>query len=674
MLKRALIQPKSFILIFIITAVIAVSSAVVELNNSKKEMLELMEKQGHSILETVLKSSDNALSSYNMIEEEIKQRLLNNASFVKMLYENGSVSNSVLRKIADQNKIFRINIFNKSGEKIFGSHTYVHNNLREKENPVKYIKPLIDGEKDTLIIGVKKARFLDEQRFAVAVAARNRSAIVLNINADDLMHFRKEVGFGVLLKKVTENPQIIYAALLDEKGIIAGSGAISKLKNLENDSFLQKTLKTNSYQWRILKNNDLEVFEVLHSFAHSGKVVGVFRLGLSLDPLKSIEDRLTRRIIIITILLFIFGFVTITLVFLKQNYNILSKRIAAIESYSSRIVDNVSDGIIVLDSFKKVIVLNKAAENIFSLSEQRAQGLELNSLFPANACRELTESKSGEIHEIDCTLDGSNKIFLISTSEFHDENKLVNKVIVIRDLTNLKLLEKQAIRNEKMIAMGKLSSFVAHEIRNPLNSIGTIAQQLSKDFTVSKNQDEFDNLSRIVYKEVKRINETIENFLRFSRPQPIKPETFELTNFFDELKNQFTPRLLTQSIDLKISSEYRGNVFWDRQQIKQVFINLIENSIDAEPAGGTIRINSALENPNSILITISDSGTGISEETINRIFDLYFTTKEKGNGIGLSIVHKIITEHGGRINVSSTKNQGTTFIINLPLHFNLEQA
>ena len=666
--KNLLIQPKSLILIFSLTAIIVVSSAIIELNQSKSEMMELMEKQGRSILETVLKSSDNALLSYNKIEDEIEQRLLNNANTVKLLYEKKMINNALLERLAKENNVYRINVFDRTGKKIYSSHKDIHNLQDEKENPLKYIQPIFDGEADTLIMGIKPARYLVKQRFAVALATNDRKAIVLNIDAEELMKFRTKVGFGVLLKKVTENPELVYAVLQDEKGIIAGSGNINELKSIDQETILQNSLKENSYKWRIIKSGNMEAFEVLHPFIYDNKIVGIFRLGLSLAPINTINDRLTRRILIIAILLFIFGFVTITLVFLRQNYNILSQRYSVMESYSTRILDNVSDGIIVLDSGKKIKMLNRAAELILSTSDAEAKGKLFNYFFSSIQCEELLSSQA-QIKEVECSINGKEKIFLFSISNFVGENNSENHILVFRDLTEMKRLEKQIQRNNKIVAMGEFSSSIAHEIRNPLNSIGTIAQQIGKDFVVNENGEEFKNLTGVVYKEVRRINDIVETFLKFGRPQPIKAEEFHLNDFLSDIKKQYSPHLSKHKIDLSFQLGYDGNVMWDARQMKQVFINLIENAIDSQPNGGKIVIKTFQYNQNNIEISVADSGIGINPEELNKIFDLYFTTKGKGNGIGLSIVHKIITEHGGVISVQSIIDEGTTFAIKLPLQY-----
>jgi signal transduction histidine kinase len=240
---------------------------------------------------------------------------------------------------------------------------------------------------------------------------------------------------------------------------------------------------------------------------------------------------------------------------------------------------------------------------------------------------------------------------------------------VLRDLTEQKLLEKQIERSERLSAMGELASSVAHEIRNPLNSIGTIAQQLGKDFYPKENEEEFKSLTQVVYKEVRRINETIESFLKFSKPQPIKSEKFAAHELFDQLAKQYNSLLAKKNIVLNMNIADIGDVVWDKTQMTQVFINLFENAISAVADKGEIRIDVAERKEKQVEIIFADNGSGISSENLKRIFNLYFTTKSKGSGIGLSVVQKIISEHNGLISVQSEPGKGTIFTIILPKYF-----
>ncbi|MBI3123941.1 MAG: hypothetical protein HYZ10_06010 [Ignavibacteriales bacterium] len=663
--KNILVHPKSLLLILLVTAIIVATSVIIELNQSKSEMLELMEKQGHSLLETLLTSSQHALLSYNKIEAEVKQRLLGNAVMIKLLYEKRMVNDDLLSKIAMNNKIYRINIFDSSGKKRFGSNKEVHTGLEPKNNPKDYLAPIFDGEADTIVIGIKPARFLDEKRYALAVAAKDRNAIVLNIDAKELLSFRQQVGFGVLLKNVTENKQIVYAALQDEKGIIAGSGKISNLESIDSSELLKETIAKKNYKWQIAEHSGVKVFELLHPFIFEGKVIGVFRLGLSLEPLDKINDRLTRRLIFLGIIFLVFGFITLSMIFIRQNFDLLSKKFKVIESYSTQIIENVSDGIIVLDKHKKAKSINSSAEKLLNVSERDIIDGELQNLFTGSGCEFLLDDET-TIAEVECIIDGRKKILLISKSTFIDENHEDNMILVMRDLTEQKRLEEQIIRGERLTAMGELASSVAHEIRNPLNSIGTITQQLGKDYLPVENQDEYKSLTQIVYKEVRRINETIESFLKFAKPKPIQPETFLLSDLLTQIENQYKEVFKQKDFNLIFSNMFDGAVFWDRTQIAQVFINLIENALDSLSENGTLIINSAEIANGLIEIKFSDNGKGISPDNLKKIFNLYFTTKTKGSGIGLSVVQQIISEHNGVISVESMLGQGTAFTIQLP--------
>lgn len=663
--KNILVHPKSLLLILLVTAIIVISSVAIELSQSKNEMLELMEKQGHSLLETLLTSSENALLSYNKIEEEVKQRLLSNAVMIKMFYDRGMVNEQMLANLAEDNRIYRINVFDKTGKKILSSSKEEHPGLPEKHNPTDFLSPIFVGEVDTLIIGIKPARFLEGQRYALAIAAKNRNAIVLNIDAEELLSFRKQVGFGVLLKNVTENKQIHYAALQDEKGIIAGSGKIEALEDINSSQFLKNIISKKSYRWRVVEHSGLEVFELLHPFIHDGELIGVFRLGLSMDPLSKINERLTRRIVFLGIIFLVFGFITFSMIFIRQNFDLLSKKFKAIESYSSQIIDNVSDTILVLDKSLNIKSANSSAEKLFNKSRDELLGKEVKNLFGDACSKNLMENQS-TITEVVCTVSGKKRTLLTSRSEFTNENHEVNIILVIRDLTEQKRLEEQVIRNERLTAMGELASSVAHEIRNPLNSIGTITQQLGKDYLPAENGEEYKNLTQLVYREVRRINDTIESFLKFAKPKPMQTESFILQELFAQMENQYKEVFKSKNFNFFINNSYDESVNWDRTKITQVIINLIENSLDSLSGEGSLSIDSRENEKGLIEFTFTDTGKGISPDNLKKIFNLYFTTKTKGSGIGLSVVQQIIAEHNGVISVESSLGNGTTFTIQLP--------
>ncbi len=663
-MRRLFQEPRLIIIIFIALAILMISSALIELHQSKVELYSLMEKQSHSLLESLIIASGNALNFNQSIEANYKERLLNNANLIRILYENKQISDQLLSNIAEKNNIFRINIFDKSGKKIYSSHTSVHSGMQERNSPSKILRPIFTGETDTLIIGIKPARFEEGFRFAVGLATSDRSAIVLNINAEKMLQQRRMTGFGALIREIITNPGIIFIALQDTTGILAASGNVSELEPMQQSDFLSKAVVDSSIQTRITIFEGIEVFEAVHPFLLNNKPAGIMRLGLSLDPLQDINDRIYRRLIVITLVLIILGSIVFIFLFLRQKYLFLENQYHVVETYSGDIIKNVSDAILVYDEITGIKIYNDEADQLFKLVNKTAIGKRISDVFPDSTCDAILNMPSG-MQQIECEIGGELKYLLISKSSFIDHEKETNTILVIRDLTQEKRLENQIQRTERLSAMGELASGVAHEIRNPLNSIGTIVQQLNKDFEPEKNKKEYHDLAQIVYHEVQRINDTISDFLRFSRPESIRPEEFNLSEFFENIRQQYQSLLVDRNISLDLILKWDGTVYWDKNQIRQVFINLIQNSIDAMPEGGKISIMSESDNNEHLGIIFEDNGPGINAELQSKIFNLYFTTKAKGTGIGLSIVQKIITEHNGYINLINVK-KGVKFKVALP--------
>ncbi len=659
------IQPKILILIFLVVATLVISSALYELNQNKKEMYGLMAEQSHTLLETSLIASQNALLSYEELDKQIKNRLLSNANIVKLLYEQNEISNNLLKTISKQNNFHRIKIFNNKGKKIFQSHKESYSSQQEETQAKKMLAPIFSEDTNILILGINKPPYGSEYKYTIALSTEDRSAIVLNIDAEELLDFRKKIGFGVLLKKVTLNSDIIYAALQDSSGILAASGNVQFFEDIKNSLFLSTSLSDSTFAWRKIEFDSLNIFEAVHPLTYKKNVVGLFRLGLSLEPMQAINSRIKRRLIISGVILFILGSLLLTYIFTKQNFNFLKKQFKSLEAYSDKIIQNVSDSVIVIDKKKKVKIFNTASAKLFSKDSKEIIGVEFSSLFNPHDLKEIYNSDF-YIKQIEISINNQKKYLLISKSNFETEEGSKNTVLVIRDLTEQKLLEEKIQRKERLVAMGELASGVAHEVRNPLNTIGTIAQQLNKDFEPKHNEEEFKSLTQLVNKEVIRINETVQSFLQFAKPQPIKPVEFYLQEIIDQIAKQYESMLKGKSIELNIQQNWNGKVTWDRNQIQQVLMNLIQNAYDTIEEKGTIRITINIKSENRIEIKVTDSGKGIPKHILNKIFNLYFTTKAKGTGIGLSIVQQIVYEHEGTILVESEEGSWTTFIINLP--------
>lgn len=668
-MKKQFFNVKTFVFIFLIIAVLMVASALIELHQSKKELLDLMRTQAHTLLETTIKASQNTLLTNQYLEEFLAERLLNNANFIKYLYEQNKITDTFLANFSEQNEIYRINIWKTGGKLLFSSHQRLHFDIPEKQSPLQILAPIFSGTQDTLIIGLKEARYESGMRYAVAVAAKNRSAIVLNLDADDLLQFRKQIGFGKLLQNISANPEIVYIALQDTSGILAASANVEELDRIEQSDFLYQALVDSLFDTREIEYNGKPVYEAVHSFYFQGNSIGLFRVGFSLKALQAINSRIYRRIAIITVILVFIGFVLFTLLIVRQNLDLVQKQYQVVETYSSNIIHSVSDAIVVVNAQMQIKLFNEAAKELFQTNHKKVINEPFSTLFDEQECTALMQSQA-KMEEVTCTIQTMRKYLLISKSQFYNENHEFNTAFIIRDLTQLKQMEAQIQRKERLSAMGELASGVAHEIRNPLNTIGTIVQQLDKDFEPAQENDEYHKLAKIVYQEVRRINETIQDFLRFSRPEPIRPEPFLLHDLLGELQHQYQAMFAEKQINFNLRLEWQEEVRWDRRQMKQVFMNLIQNAIDALQIGGKIDFFVSKIAGDQLEIRVRDTGQGISHTEKKKVFNLYFTTKARGTGIGLSIVQRIIYEHGGLISVESEPGNGTTFIMQMPIIVN----
>ena len=658
-------KSRFLIIIFITLAIIMIVSALVELNQSKKELFELMDQQAESLIESIITSSENSHLANEQLNYLIEQRLLNNAVLISYLHRDGEITNNKLNEICISNNLFRINIFNNKGDKIFYSHEQIHSSIEERYSPKQLFDPLFKGMVDTLIVGVLPARNAEGNRFTIAIAGKDRNVIEVNIDAEQILHFRKSIGFGPMLRVIVQdNPYIMFAALQDTNSILAASGNVTTLDAIQSSEFLTASLNDTVFATRTAEFESSEVYEIVKPFNYKNSQVGLLRLGLSMEPIHEINQRIVRRLIIISIVLFVIGSIILALLFILQRLGILRKQYSVVETYSSNIINSASDAIIVYNDSDGVKIFNKSAERLFDVKESDVLESDLDNIFSSSDTRSILESESNMI-QLKANINMEHKYLLISKTDIIIDT-IPNSILLIRDLTEQKLLEEQLERNTRLSAMGELASGVAHEIRNPLNSISTIVQQLDKDFSPNENSEEYHELSNIVYKEIQRINKTIEEFLQFSKPEVIKSSLFKIDKLFNELEKQYSSLLSNKNIVLDVKQKWKGIVKWDYDKMKQVFINLIDNAVDAIKQNGTIKIiTNKIDDTTEIQMT--DSGEGIKSSNLNKIFNLYYTSKASGTGVGLSIVQRIVQEHQGTISVNSELKKGTTFTLSIPI-------
>ena len=542
---RFKLSPKAIISITVLIAAVMIVSSYIELKQSKKEIFQLLYEHSSTLLESIIQSSKNTLNSSFEIENLITDRLLDNARLVKKLDSLNSLNRDELIKLGNENNLYRINIFDSRGNRVLTNRIPEPGHLHGEEKINRYteLSAILNNETDELIIGLKTAEFTDEERFAVAIArSNNRGAIVINMDAKDFLEFRKKIGIGIILQQMSAHHGIEYIMLQDTIGILAASEKIDTVESITDSDFLIPALTSDSVFSRTTFHTGHEVYEVTKRFSFDDEFFGLYRLGISLEDIKNVEKRMLRRMILISLILAAISIIVLSIIFTTQNLKSISNEYDKFKTLTSSVLENMSEAVIVLDNENRITLFNKSAENLFKIKSENV--LQNNISTIANGVLNFLQvedlNNTISSFEKEINFNGEQKHFSLSISPLVDPDTNQTKyTVVIKDLTETKRLEEDAKRNEKLSAMGELASGVAHEIRNPINAIGMIAQRLNKEFTTTHNENEYLDITQLLRGEVNRINKIITQFLSYAKPIDVNLRPVDIKSYLSEVYKLF---------------------------------------------------------------------------------------------------------------------------------------
>lgn len=362
-----------------------------------------------------------------------------------------------------------------------------------------------------------------------------------------------------------------------------------------------------------------------------------------------------------------------------------SKSIQRIQDHYENILSSLIDGIMVVDREMCMTTMNAAAEQIAGVKAESVQGRRIAEVFKRDPGIETLARKtlkSGRSYSdshfpIHGYFEDRRHMGLATSPLMDRSGESAGVVVVFRDLSPVKSLEERLRKGERLASLGVLAAGMAHEIKNPLGGIRGAAQLLDGELEEESRLREYTN---VMLREVLRVNNIVQGLLDFARPMELKLVQVNLHQLLDRVLS------LVQMEDPKRNVRYVKSydpslppLLADSDQLIQVLLNLVRNGIDAMEGKGNLtlttrmlpgyRVDGLRGKQGMIAVDVEDSGCGIEPEEIGRIFDPFYTSKPQGVGLGLALCHRIVEEHGGKIDATSTPGKGTRMRVALPISF-----
>jgi two-component system NtrC family sensor kinase len=363
----------------------------------------------------------------------------------------------------------------------------------------------------------------------------------------------------------------------------------------------------------------------------------------------------------------------------------MERELKEANEFLMNLIESSVDGIIVTDMKGNILIFNRGAENILGYKAEEVVGkMNIRSIYEPGVGKEVMEKlkspdyggvgrltsfpivhrrKDGELIEGD----------LSASVIYNDEGREIASIGIFKDLRErlgiereLREMQQALLQSEKLAAMGRLTSQIAHELNNPIYGIMNTLELLKTEIPPESKRRRILELS---LSEIQRLAEMLKNMLSFSKPEEEKRRPVNLNELIEGILLVMEKQMRESNVSVETHLDSSvPEVMASTNQMRQVMLNLFKNAKEAMPKGGTLTIRTAREE-NDVVIRIRDTGVGIPEEIRDRIFEAFFTTKQKvkGVGLGLSVCYGIVKDHGGEIKLESEVEKGTTFTIRLPV-------
>lgn len=486
--------------------------------------------------------------------------------------------------------------------------------------------------------------------------------------------------FQTLLEETAQQPDVLYVGVISTAGLVVAhsdAGLVGKTVPVQvpaRGEFVQRYVEGGTPAFEVTR-----YFQPWqrgrgrgggHGGAGACSISGSERLDrellmvVGLDPAPFDHARtedLHRTLLLFGLMLLVGGGGFVSLVY-AHHYRSVRGSLRDMHALTATIENQMPVGLLVTNPDGVIRRGNEAARRILGQADLNGSIHQFPDLLPV--VQGLQQDEIMVEQEVVCSVEGAQVPLLVNAAVLRDgSGSPAGHVLMLADISNLKLLEEQLRRSERLASLGRLAAGIAHEIRNPLSSIKGFATILAGRF---QEDDRSKRIAEVMVQEVERLNRVVTELLDYAKPTELHRETASCATIIQRTLDLLEGAAKDQGVEIQ-TGVLPGDleVSIDEDRFSRALLNLCLNGLQAMQRGGTLRLEADLLE-GRVHFKVADSGAGIPAEHMPHVFDPYFTTKPNGVGLGLANVHKIVEAHNGQIEVSSTLGLGTTFEIFLP--------
>lgn len=501
------------------------------------------------------------------------------------------------------------------------------------------------------------------------------------------MLFRKTTGHNPLVDLATEvlaDKGIAYIRIIDENdNVIVSEGDIS-LAVTNKDSDLKKAEDSPifSINW---SDHIFEITKQFHPVAASlhGMTMMERRweqwnlafkpngqmyisVGFYTNDYEETKRQDMYHTIFMLVMLLLLFFAGLYFLFLYQRMRVTHATLLNTQLYANDVLESIPDSLITLDQEERIVSCNKNAEKLFERRFTEIMGKKLIDIFP-NCPPEILNTqniveKDAELQLPQLPADRSVPIKIASAQLVDHQGKRIGRVLVMRDVAQLRSMEQQLEHSRRLAALGSMAAGIAHEVRNPLGTLRGLAHFFGSEDGATEACKEY---SKFMISEVDRLNQLVTELLQFGAPRDVTFGKVDVKSMVEKIVTLLGKDFAEKNLRFVQHFTHSAALYGDSDLIMQALLNLLKNSIQATPEGGEISLDISCDEQ-ACRLSVSDTGVGISKEAQNKMFDPFYTTRKSGTGLGLSVSHRIVERHNGYFEINSVVNKGTTITIVLP--------